>query len=80
MLAIGTHILARVIDDPRVLKKIKLWDDFKAQWAANREAIAAIRDELDFLVPIEVLVPATNGRRRDCPAVQVIIAGNLCCA
>jgi hypothetical protein len=60
MLAIGTHILSRVIDDPRVLKRIKLWDDFKAQWAANRDAIAAIRDELDFLVPIEVLVPATT--------------------
>jgi hypothetical protein len=39
MLAIGTHILSRIIDDPRVLKKIKLWEDFKLQWAANRDAM-----------------------------------------
>jgi hypothetical protein len=57
MLAIGTHILSRVIDDPRVIKRIKLWDDFKEAWIANRPAIDAIRDELTFLVPVEVLVP-----------------------
>lgn len=58
MLAIGTQILSRVIDDERILKRIKLWDDFKKAWVANREAINQIRDELDFLIPVEVLVPA----------------------
>ncbi len=57
MLAIGTHILSRVIDDPRQIKRIKLWDDFKEAWTANRAAIDAIRDELTFLVPVEILVP-----------------------
>ena len=46
MLAIGTHILSRVIDDPRQIKRIKLWDDFKEAWTANRAAIDAIRDRL----------------------------------
>ena len=58
MLAIGTQILSRVIDDERVLKKIKLWEDFKKAWVANREAVQAIREELTFLIPVEVLVPA----------------------
>ncbi len=57
MLAIGTHILSRVIDDPRVIKRIKLWDDFKQTWIANRSAIDEAKEELTFLVPVEVLVP-----------------------
>ena len=57
MLAIGTHILSRVIDDPRAIKRIKLWDDFKDAWTTNRAAIDAVREELTFLIPVEVLVP-----------------------
>ena len=57
MLAIGTQILSRVIEDPRVIKRIKLWDDFKEAWVANRAAIDAIKDQLVFLIPVEVLVP-----------------------
>ena len=44
-------------DDPRVIKRIGLWDDFKEAWIANRPAIDAIRDDLTFLVSVEVLVP-----------------------
>lgn len=58
MLAIGLYILSKVIDDEKVLKKIKLWDDFKKAWNAHRDSIGEIRDELNFLVPVEVLVPA----------------------
>lgn len=64
MLAIGTQILSRVIEDEKQLKKIKLWDDFKEAWVANRDAVGEIRDELDFMVPVEVLVPA-NGEDED---------------
>lgn len=56
MLAIGTQILSRVLD-PAALKKIKMWGDLKTAWAANRDAITEIKDELNFLVPVEVLVP-----------------------
>jgi hypothetical protein len=57
MLAIGTYILSRVIEDPRAIKRIRLWDDFKEAWIANRSAIDSIKDNLSFLVPVEVLVP-----------------------
>ncbi|HEY1559335.1 MAG TPA: hypothetical protein VGF71_00430 [Caulobacteraceae bacterium] len=58
MLAIGLQILSRVIDDEKALKKIRLWDDFKIAWVANRPAIEAIREDLTFLIPVEVLVPS----------------------
>ncbi len=58
MLAIGTHILACAVDDEKLLKRIKTWDDFKNAWIDNREAIEAIKDDLTFLVPVELLVPA----------------------
>ncbi|ODT96896.1 MAG: hypothetical protein ABS82_02660 [Rhodanobacter sp. SCN 67-45] len=67
-LALGIHILTRAVG-PEVARKIKRWPDFKAAWEANREAVEALRkikpehdgyDEvaLDFLVPIEILVPS----------------------
>jgi hypothetical protein len=58
MLAIGTHILITALGDEKIIRKIKNWDNFKELWVANREAIDAIREDLTFLVPIEVLVPA----------------------
>ncbi|MBX6745288.1 MAG: hypothetical protein IRY87_24910 [Acetobacteraceae bacterium] len=58
MLAIGTHVLTTALNDEKAARKIKNWESFKAAWLANRAAIEAIRDELTFLVPVEVLVPA----------------------
>jgi hypothetical protein len=58
MLAIGTHILSTALNDEKAAKKIKNWETFKDAWQANRDAIEAVRDELNFLVPVEVLVPA----------------------
>ena len=67
-LALGIHILTRAVG-PEIARKIKRWPDFKAAWEANRDAIESLRkikseddgyDEtaLDFLVPIEILVPS----------------------
>ena len=58
MLAIGTHILMTALADEKLARKVKNWETFKEIWSANREAIEAIREELTFLVPVEVLVPA----------------------
>lgn len=58
MLAIGTHILVSAVDDEKLVKRIKTWDDFKTAWDDNRQAVDAIKDELTFLVPVELLVPA----------------------
>jgi hypothetical protein len=67
MLAVGIHILSFVIEDPKELKRIKTWPAFKDKWAEYRSAIEVLRkvepapDEegpLDFLIPLELLVPA----------------------
>lgn len=58
MLAIGTHVLVAAVGDEKLLKRIKTWDDFKNAWDDNRQAVESIKDELTFLVPVELLVPA----------------------
>ena len=65
-LAIGTHILGVALGDPKAVKKIKAWPDFKAAWVAERAAVEALKASatsgtggpLDFLVPVEVLIPS----------------------
>jgi len=57
MLALGIYLLSKVMDDKDV-KKIKLWEDMKAAWSVNREAVHALRDTLDFKLPVELLVPS----------------------
>lgn len=57
MLALGTHLLGFVLD-PKEVRKIKLWEDFKQQWATHRDQVKAIRDQLNFKVPVELLVPS----------------------
>ena len=68
-LAIGTHILMHALGDPSVKRKIRRWPDFKELWDDSRDEIEALRrlksddddyedGALDFLVPLEILVPA----------------------
>lgn len=59
MLAIGTFLLSKVMGE-KDLKRLKLWEDFKAAWSVNRDAVHAIRDQFDFKVPVELLVPSSN--------------------
>ncbi|EHK53558.1 hypothetical protein, partial [Allomesorhizobium alhagi] len=65
MLAIGTHILAVALGDDKLLRRIKGWSQLKEAWAENRQDIEALRKgetedpgPLDFLVPLEILVPS----------------------
>ena len=58
MLAIGTYILVTALNDEKEVRKIKNWETFKDAWRENHDAIEAVRDELNFLVPVEVLVPS----------------------
>jgi hypothetical protein len=57
MLALGTFLLSHVMDE-KDLKKLKLWEDFKAAWLVNREAVYAARELFQFKVPVELLVPS----------------------
>jgi len=65
MLAIGTHILRLATGNPKL--KLLRWPDFKDAWEKNRDAVKTLRDStaedagdglLDFLVPLEILVPS----------------------
>lgn len=65
MLAIGTHILRLATGNPKL--KLPRWPDFKASWEENRDLVTTLRNAtsedkgdgpLDFLVPLEVLVPS----------------------
>lgn len=66
-LAIGLYILKKAFDfnDISFPKKCKTWNDFKGIWVEYRESIenylndlkSKKSNELDFLIPIELLVP-----------------------
>ena len=68
MLAIGTHILTLATADPKIARRLKRWEDFRDAWAEHRDAIKTLAKEshededskgpLDFLVPLEILVPS----------------------
>jgi hypothetical protein len=68
-LAVGTHILMKATGDESIKRKIRRWPDFKDAWDEYHAEIETLRkikpedqgydpDALDFLVPIEVLVPS----------------------
>lgn len=57
MLALGTYFLSQVMDEKDV-KKLKLWEDMKAAWNVNRQAIQELRDQFTFKVPVELLLPS----------------------
>jgi len=64
-LAIGLHILARAGVPDADIKKVKVWDDFRALWHRKAELVDILRErvragestDLDFLIPVELIVP-----------------------
>ncbi len=58
MLAIGIYILSQVIEGDRTIRRIKTWPDLKEAWIAHRDEIDDIKDDLEFLIPLEILVPS----------------------
>lgn len=67
-LAIGLHILSVAGVDAREIKRLKVWPDFKEAWEANQDKVKILKASamsgeggpLDFLVPVEVLVPSDS--------------------
>lgn len=80
-LAIGLHILKLALvmagGNDKPLRKVRRWADFKPAWLESRPHLEALkiatrsdaqsgkRGQLDFLVPVETLVPAHPDRRDD---------------
>lgn len=68
-LAIGTHILMSALNSNSIKRRIRRWPDFKEAWEEYRDEVEALRklkpeddgyteNALDFLVPVEILVPS----------------------
>jgi|KBSMisStaDraftv2_1062788.scaffolds.fasta_scaffold214751_1 hypothetical protein len=57
-LAVGIFLLQFAGVDDRKVKSIRTWADFKEVWAKHRSEVAEVRDVIDFLMPVELLVPA----------------------
>lgn len=57
MLGIGLHMLASVADE-RDLARVSLWDDMKELWDNHRRELEEVKEQFDFLVPVELLVPS----------------------
>lgn len=66
ILALGLYVLKQVIEDQRIWRRIKNWPAFKEAWAQYRPSVDALKKKhpsgdggpLDFLVPVEVLIPS----------------------
>jgi hypothetical protein len=79
MLGIGLFMLRPHMDE-REWSKLKSWDDMKSAWDAHRTEIENHKEDYDFLVSVELLVPAslTNGDRDQflMPLLEVCEARN----
>ena len=57
MLAIGLHMLQPLMEE-KEWKRLKYWDDMKDAWEKHRDLIEETKDDYDFYVPVELLVPS----------------------
>ena len=59
MLAIGLHILKPLMEE-RDWRRITSWDEMKVEWEKHRVRIEETKQDHDFYVPVELLVPSTS--------------------
>ena len=59
MLAIGLNLLSLVLPETN-LKKIRYWDQMKEAWRCHRESINAEVKSLNYVIPVEMLIPTSN--------------------
>jgi len=72
MLSIGLWILYEYMDE-RQWKKIKDWDDLMDAWSIHYDEIYSDRDELDFLVSVELIIPSSDSTE----ALEAFRAGSI---
>lgn len=63
MLAIALHILNLASEGDKSVRRIKKWIELKEVWTQFQDKIADIREHLEFLVPVEILVPADESEQ-----------------
>lgn len=57
MLGLGLHMLSAVVDEKEI-NGVSLWDEMKELWEENRKELEEAKEQFDFLVPVELLVPS----------------------
>jgi hypothetical protein len=67
LLAIALHMLGKVMrnSDDKALRSVKRWEQVPDLWHANRDKIEAIKGEITFLTPVEVIFPREGVQGRD---------------
>jgi hypothetical protein len=67
LLAIALYILQMALGDDaeKALRGVKRWEHVPDVWKANRDKVDAIKDRLNFLVPLEVIYPQDGAGGRD---------------
>jgi hypothetical protein len=58
-LATGRFVLREAGVPETQLSRAKDWKSFQQIWIANRKAVEAVEDVLDFKIPVEIQVPAS---------------------
>jgi len=56
--AIGCYVLLQAGLSSKEVRAILTWEDLKKAWVSNRDRIDAAKDALDFMVPVELLLPS----------------------
>lgn len=59
MLSIGIFFLSKIMDE-KPLRKIQDWEDLLLAWDEHRDELEKLREEEDFLIPVELLIPADD--------------------
>src|SRR3546814_12012841 len=77
-LAIGVHMLAAVADE-RELGRISLWEEMKDLWDTYRKELDSVKEQFDFLVPVELLVPSDPDDVRAVPQFEMSVL-DICAA
>ena len=78
MLAIGLFMLETILGE-RAIAKLHLWEDMKRVWDECRAELEEVRDQFQFLVPVELIVPANPESERSVSAFEMSVL-NICAA
>ena len=67
LLAIALFILAKALGPAgsKLLKTVRRWEHLQPLWKGHQEKIEAIRGDLEFLTPVEIIFPQEGDSGRD---------------
>lgn len=78
MLAIGLHILSVALGESAV-SRVTLWEEMKALWEKHRSKLEEVREQFEFLVPVELIVPSDVDDERSVQQFEMSVL-DICAA